>query len=49
MAKLKKLIDVTGPQLPFLHKRKGVLKIDQSKKCRDIGLVWLLHAPTHRL
>ena len=40
---------VTGPQLPFFHKRKGVLKIDQSEKCREIGLVWGLHAPTHRL
>ena len=41
---------VTGPELPFFHKRKGILKIDQSvKKCRDIGLVWELHAPTQRL
>ena len=23
---------VTGPELPFFHKRKGVLKIDQSVK-----------------
>ena len=33
MTNKKKLIDVTcftGPELPFFHKRKGVLKIDQS-------------------
>ena len=28
----KTLIDVTGPELPFFHNRKGVLKIDQSVK-----------------
>ena len=28
----KTLVDVTGPELPFFHKRKGVLKIDQSVK-----------------
>ena len=28
----KTLIDVTGPELLFFHKRKGVLKIDQSVK-----------------
>ena len=40
----------TGPELPFFfHKRKGILKIDQSvKKKRDIGcLVWELHAPRY--
>ena len=26
-----KLTDVTGPELLFFHKRKGILKIDQSK------------------
>ena len=36
--------------MPFFHKRKGILKIDHSvKKCRDIGSVWELHAPTHWL
>ena len=40
---------VTGPELSFFHKRKGVLKIDQFVKCRDIDLVWKLHAPTNRL
>ena len=40
---------VTGQELPFFHKRKGVLKIDQSVKCHDIGLVWELQAPPHRL
>ena len=41
---------VTGPDLPFFHKRKGVLKIDRSeKKYRDIGFVWELQAPAHRL
>ena len=32
MTNYKKLIDVTGPKLPFFHKRKGILKIDQSVK-----------------
>ena len=27
-----KLIDVTGPELPFFHERKGILKVDQSVK-----------------
>ena len=33
---------VTGLGLPFVYKRKGVLKVDQSVK-----VLW--HAPTHRL
>ena len=32
MTNQKTLIGVTGPELPFFHKRKGVLKIDQSVK-----------------
>lgn len=28
MTNYKKLIDVTGPELPFSHKRKDILKID---------------------
>lgn len=36
---------VIGPELPFVRKRKGILTIDQSVE----GLVWKLHAPTHRL
>ena len=36
-------------KMPFFLKRKGILKIDQSAKCPDIGLVWELHAPNHRL
>ena len=32
MTSHKKLIDVTGPELPLFHKRKGILKIDQSVK-----------------
>ena len=32
MTNHKKLIDVTGPELQFFHKRKGMLKIDQSVK-----------------
>ena len=40
---------VIGPERSFFHKRKGTLKTDQSKKGRDIGLVWELHALTHRL
>jgi len=32
MTNHKKLIDVTGPELPLFHKRKGKLKIDQSAK-----------------
>ena len=40
---------VTGPELPFFHKRNGILKIDQSVKCPDLGLVWELQAPAHRL
>ena len=39
MTNHKKLIDFTGPELSFFHKRKDMLKIDQCKKCRDIGLV----------
>ena len=35
--------------LQLVRKRKGILKIDQSIKFRDIGLVWELHAPTHWL
>ena len=30
MTNHKKLIDVTGPELPFFLKRKGILKIDES-------------------
>ena len=40
---------VTGPELPLFHKRKGMLKKISLWKCRDIGLVWELHPPTHRL
>ena len=32
MTNHKKLIDVTGPELPFFHKRRGMLKIDYSVK-----------------
>ena len=32
IANHKKLIDVTGPELPLFHRRKGVLQIDQSVK-----------------
>ena len=32
MTSHKKLIDVTAPELPLFHKRKGILKIDQSVK-----------------
>ena len=33
MTNHKKVIDVTGSlELPFFHKRKGILKIDQSVK-----------------
>ena len=32
MTKHKKLNVVTGPELPFFLKRKGILKIDQSVK-----------------
>ena len=32
MTNYKKLIDVTGPELSFFHKRKGILKTDQSVK-----------------
>ena len=32
MTNYKKVIDVTGPETPFFHKRKGMLKIDQSVK-----------------
>ena len=32
MSNHKKLIGVTGPELPFFHREKGVLKIDQSLK-----------------
>ena len=35
--------------LQLVRKRKDILKIDQSIKFRDIGLVWELHAPTHWL
>ena len=34
MTNHKKLIDVTGPELPFFQKREGILKIDQSVKMR---------------
>ena len=48
MTSQRKLIHcVTGPKLPFFHRRKGILKIDQS--FREIGFVWELHAPTHWL
>ena len=40
---------VTGPELPFFHKRKGILKIDQSVKMPDIGLEWELQGPARRL
>ena len=29
---------VTGPELPFFRKRKGVLKIDQSVKMLSMGV-----------
>ena len=29
---LLKVIDITGPEPPFFHKGKGILKIDQSVK-----------------
>ena len=35
--------------LQLVRKRKGILKIDQSIKFRDIGLVWELNAPTNWL
>ena len=35
--------------LQLVRKRKGILKIEQSIKFRDIGLVWELNAPTHWL
>ena len=38
MTNHKTLIDVTGPELPFFHKRKGALKIDQSVKMPSLGL-----------
>ena len=34
----KKLVDVTGPEVSFFHKRKGILKVDQS-----------VNMPWHRL
>ena len=52
MTNHKKLIDVIASldrSCLFFHKRKGTLKIDQSEKCRHVGLVWELHAPTHWL
>ena len=32
MTNHKKLIDVTGPELPFFERTKGILIIDQSVK-----------------
>ena len=32
MTNHKKQIDVTGPEQPFFHQRKGIPKIDQSVK-----------------
>ena len=32
MTNHRELIDVTGPELPFFHKRKGIPKIDHSVK-----------------
>lgn len=49
MTNHEKIIVVTGPYLPFFHRRKGKLKIDQSVKRRDIGSVRELHAPTRWL
>jgi len=44
MTNHKKLIDVTGPELPLFHKRKGKLKIDQSAKMPwlSTGIVLLM-------
>ena len=47
MTNHKKLIDVTGPEQRFFSQTERMLKIDQSKKRRDIGPVWDLHAPFH--
>ena len=52
MTNHRKLIDVAASLDRNCHsftKEKGILKIDQSVKCRDIGFVWELHAPTHWL
>ena len=52
MANHKQLIDVAASldrNWLFCQKGKGILKIDQSVKCRDIGLGWELHGPTQRL
>lgn len=32
MTNYKKLVDFTGPELPFFYKREGIPKIDQSIK-----------------
>ena len=32
MTNHKKLIDVSGPELPFFHKKNGVQKTEQSVK-----------------
>ena len=42
MTNHKKLIGVTGPELPFFHKRRVTLKLDQSVK---MPWEWELHAP----
>jgi len=52
MTNQKKLIKVTvslDRNCLSFHKRKGILKIDQSLKFHDISLVWELHARIHRL
>ena len=50
MTNHKKLIDVTASlKRNYFRKEKVYSKYISLKKCRDIGLVWELHAPTDRL
>ena len=57
MTSIKNVIDVTAAldRKCLFHKRKGILKIDQSQEpitpftlYKYLGLIWKLHPPTYR-